>query len=483
MLAALLVAIAIRRPIAGRLGVHPAHGFLLALVFGIVLAGTITPSGAALNLGAPGSGTCDLSRLTLLSPGQLSRAGVPTLNVFLFVPLGLLVGLLPRTRLASGLLVAAVALPFAIEFAQMVLVGLGRQCQSGDVIDNLTGLAVGLLAAIGASAVPRTWPRSRLAAAGALPGIAAVALLGVVLAVVAISQENRPPAPLPSAGPSPAPTKPGEIGLTVHVDSITALLGALADDDVGEIVVANGTYRVASAGLQEPSSLWIDARFANRTRPVVIRAETPGGVTIDGGGSSSFGGLTFVDGVHDQTWEGFVFGNGTPTNTGVIAFGGYAGRAAPHDIMIRQATILRTVTSTASGATDHGISVSMALGGPHDLVFEDVIVDGRGGLSSAFQFFGSLPDQPNAWNVTIRRLSVAGTAQAIILWDPTLHDITIDAATIRDARDVAVRFESPGADRIVLANITSTGSGSGVGFRSTLGVAPPGVTFVNDTWR
>jgi hypothetical protein len=76
---------------------------------------------------------------------------------------------------------------------------------------------------------------------------------------------------------------------------------------------------------------------------------------------------------------------------------------------------------------------------------------------------------------------VSGTQQAIILWDPTVHDIAIEDSTISAAEDVAVRYESPGAFGILLAGVTSTDSGSGKGFGSSLGPAPPGVTFVNST--
>ena len=45
---------------------------------------------------------------------------------------------------------AAILLPIVIETIQAVVPALGRVCQSGDVVDNWTGLALGL--AIGATA-------------------------------------------------------------------------------------------------------------------------------------------------------------------------------------------------------------------------------------------------------------------------------------------------------------------------------------------
>ena len=97
------------------------------------------------------------------------------------------------------------------------------------------------------------------------------------------------------------------------MSSIPALLTALADNTVTDIVVANGTYRVSPASGQASNSLWIGSRFAGRTRAVTVRAETSGGVTFDGGGTTTFGGLTFVEGAHDQTWDGFNFANGQAT--------------------------------------------------------------------------------------------------------------------------------------------------------------------------
>ena len=82
--------------------------------------------------------------------------------------------------------------------------------------------------------------------------------------------------------------------------------------------------------------------------------------------------------------------------------------------------------------------------------------------------------------MTIRRLVVTGTYQAVILWDSTLRNITIDGATITNARYNAVRYENPGSG-IVLKDITSSGSGQR-GFSSSLGTNPPGVTFINNSF-
>jgi hypothetical protein len=80
--------------------------------------------------------------------------------------------------------------------------------------------------------------------------------------------------------------------------------------------------------------------------------------------------------------------------------------------------------------------------------------------------------------VTVRRLHVVGTQQAIILWKPALHDITFDGADIRNALGYAVRYESIGGSDIVFANMTSSGSGL-AGFSSAQGSTPTGVTLAN----
>ena len=301
------------------------------------------------------------------------------------------------------------------------------------------------------------------------------------------------PTPSPAQAPTAAPTAtpkptatPAPASSSVRVTSIPALLSALADNAVTDIVVANGTYRVSAAGRQASNSLWIGARFAGRTRAVTVRAETRGGVTFDGGGATTFGGLSFEEGAHDQTWDGFNFANGQATETGIVTFGGYDS-AGPYRITMRHITIERTCTgraTTASGpTTDHAFYISQALGtGPHDLLFEDISVDGRGGLASAFHFYHHDATHPNASNVTVRRLTVNGTQQAIIVWDSTLRGITFDTVTVTNALSFAVRHEAPGATGITYAHITSTGSGE-QGFYSSQGTKPPGVTFIGNSFH
>jgi hypothetical protein len=275
---------------------------------------------------------------------------------------------------------------------------------------------------------------------------------------------------------------PSDAGTSIRVTSIAALLSALDDNTVTDIVVANGTYRVSAASSQRSDSLWIGARFADRTRSVTVRAETRGGVTFDGGGTTSFGGLSFEEGAHDQIWDGFNFANGEATSTGVIMFGGYAGKAPAHHITVRHIKFLSSLTGR-NAQNDHGIYVSWAASpGVHDLLFEDITVDGTGPtpLSSALHFYHHDDSNQNATDVVVRRLTVTGTYTAVFLWDSTLRNLTIEDSTMSGARYIGIRYEQPGTN-ILLRNIVTTASGQ-QGFYSSLGTNPPGVTFVNTSF-
>lgn len=278
-------------------------------------------------------------------------------------------------------------------------------------------------------------------------------------------------------------------GKTVNVSSIPALKSALADNSVDQIVVANGTYRISPSSSNLSNSLWIGPAYASRTRPVLVRAETIGGVTFDGGGGSGYRALAFEAGAHDQTWDGFRFANMAAVQSGIIEIGGYTTRAAPHHITLRHITILRSCTgraTTANGSTwDHAVYLSQsAAPGAHDLLFEDMVVQGEGNLATAFHFFhGADTGAFNAHNVTVRRLTVTGTQQAFLIWEPTVYNVVLDGATISNARAYAIRFETIGSKipyGIQIRNVTSTGSGY-AGFYSTLGAHPPGVTFYNSS--
>lgn len=121
-----------------------ALAFALILSVGIIAAATLTPGRDALLFGIPGSGSCDLSNVALPTIRDLRSFNDVSLNVLLFLPLGLTAPFAGPTRPTVALLAASVAFPFVIEAIQLIVTPLGRSCQSVDVIDNLTGLVLGL---------------------------------------------------------------------------------------------------------------------------------------------------------------------------------------------------------------------------------------------------------------------------------------------------------------------------------------------------
>ncbi len=129
------------------------------------------------------------------------------------------------------------------------------------------------------------------------------------------------------------------------MSSVPALLNALADNDVTDIVVENGTYHVSAAGNKRADSLWIGSRFADRTRAVVVRAESTGGVTFDGDGTATS--AASASSRAPTTRPGRASASPTATDPdGVIVFGGYQGLAAPHHITLRDITLPASITST-----------------------------------------------------------------------------------------------------------------------------------------
>ena len=309
-------------------------------------------------------------------------------------------------------------------------------------------------------------------------GLAAALTALVAALIVLLIAESLPPRTPPSAG------------AIKQVTSVPGLLAALADDAVDEIVVADGTYSISASGNQAADSLWIGSAYAHRTRPVTVRAQTPGGVTFDGHGGQ-LGGISFEQGAHDQTWDGFHFANGRTSQTGVIVFGGYPGLAAPYGIALKHFTIDASIHRVNPGATDHAVYFSYAVGGgPHDVLIEDLTVNATDpmGLASGIHMDHGYPaDAPNmaSHDVTVRRLVFNGnrtisSQQAIILWQPPTHDWLFDGGTITNAGGLAVRFESSPASHIVFRDITSRNSG---GFYSSMGSTPPGVTFLHNSFE
>jgi glycopeptide antibiotics resistance protein len=154
-----LVASLLLAPILRRLlGASIAVALLLVVSTGIIISATLTPLGG-IGWEAEAGRSCDLDRIALAPIPMLLSVNDTSLNILLFVPLGVSIGLVPRSRRALAALIPAVAFPFGIEVTQLLVPVLGRGCESADVVDNLTGLVIGLsgpflLHGIRASVVP-----------------------------------------------------------------------------------------------------------------------------------------------------------------------------------------------------------------------------------------------------------------------------------------------------------------------------------------
>jgi glycopeptide antibiotics resistance protein len=156
---ALVVSIVASGAVGRTLRVARPVAWLMVLSLGVILAATMTPQWEALAFGAQGSSSCDFSRIGLAPLRELLRFDDTSLNVLMFVPLGATIGLLPRSRRTAAVVIAAIALPFAIETIQLLLPVLDRACESADVVDNLTGLVLGLGGGVAAGWLGRSLAR------------------------------------------------------------------------------------------------------------------------------------------------------------------------------------------------------------------------------------------------------------------------------------------------------------------------------------
>jgi hypothetical protein len=154
---ALVVSILASGLVGRWLGVHRVLAALLILSLGVILVGTLSPLSAEDVLPPELRDTCDFSRTWLAMPADLAGHGDVVINILMFIPFGFAVGSIRWSWRKLALIVGAIALPFAIETAQLVVLSLGRGCQSADVVDNLTGLCIGFFAGVPAS----WWPTGR----------------------------------------------------------------------------------------------------------------------------------------------------------------------------------------------------------------------------------------------------------------------------------------------------------------------------------
>jgi hypothetical protein len=136
-----LVSIATGRVMAEKLSIRRALGHALVFWVGVILSATMLPSISGLNDPDRRMAWCDLSRIGPPPIDQLATVNDVSLNVILFVPLGIVVGAMTKNQ--GKALVWAAALPFLIEGVQFFGAPIGRECQSADVFDNLIGLFLG----------------------------------------------------------------------------------------------------------------------------------------------------------------------------------------------------------------------------------------------------------------------------------------------------------------------------------------------------
>lgn len=132
-------------PWAGRrLGIGSRWGIAAMISLLAILATTLSPAGGVPDSGLV-PGTCDVSRIAPAGLDDLLTINEVSLNILLFVPLGVVLAMVPRSRSKALAIAGAVALPFVVESIQLVVIPLGRYCDSADIVDNLTGLVIGLV--------------------------------------------------------------------------------------------------------------------------------------------------------------------------------------------------------------------------------------------------------------------------------------------------------------------------------------------------
>jgi VanZ like family len=145
--AAVLVALVVATAAAavGRVLGGPAGTvFLLVGSVGLIVATTLTP--ATVSYFVPGHpATCLVRPLQLPPLYQLTSLNETSLNVALFVPLGLGCALLRRFGQVLLALPIAIAVPIGVEAVQYAVPRLDRVCSTADITANLTGLALGFL--------------------------------------------------------------------------------------------------------------------------------------------------------------------------------------------------------------------------------------------------------------------------------------------------------------------------------------------------
>jgi hypothetical protein len=138
---AVIAGVALAPAVASRTGLSPLLAGTLVVAVGAIIAITLTPGSGSGSFGRSWcGGLFPAPRLYQLA----SLSSEHGLNIVLFVPLGVLIGLIPRVRPFAIVAMGAIAMPIAIEWIQYSVPRLDRICQTWDALENLIGLAIGL---------------------------------------------------------------------------------------------------------------------------------------------------------------------------------------------------------------------------------------------------------------------------------------------------------------------------------------------------
>lgn len=134
-----VVAVVLAFPFGQLLRSNPIVVGLLIAAIGAVLVFTLTPQPRIYG----GADTClysfsKPSRSDLVEPTDIS------LNLLLFLPIGVLVMLLRPVVVIVMFILFALLLPIALEYLQFAISRLGRTCSFYDIATNELGLIIGL---------------------------------------------------------------------------------------------------------------------------------------------------------------------------------------------------------------------------------------------------------------------------------------------------------------------------------------------------
>jgi hypothetical protein len=259
-------------------------------------------------------------------------------------------------------------------------------------------------------------------------------------------------------------------GGSVMVSSISALLNARKLLTVSEVILVNGTY----------SMTWLDLGLVRtQAAPVLIRAETDGGVTLDLGGSSSPH-LLFRNGLAYEEWRGFKFANSHPSDNGVIMFGEGNGTAV-HHLTLRNIEFLSSITTgpgpNGNYTNGQGLYFSWSTTGNHDILVDGFVSNAE--LWAPIHIYHDEQAGPGH-DITIRNATINCSGShgqmGIVAWSAEITGYLFEDIDIAGANEYGVRHNSGGT--MTFRRVTTTGSGV-AGFYSNIGSYPSvsGITF------